>query len=287
MESSDHNTPTSRGRLTQRRPQACTECARRKLRCSKVIPCSACVDRGNSHLCYREKVQLRRVAKEFDRAMRSNRDNTSIGSDQRTGGVHNISNPFPPSAPSSFRSSPMQQDMEILHANSSSLDRHSTPMRLGSDSGPAPVSPSPRPTETVSAPSSSEQELSRHLPLQNGLINGVSQETAITLEFLALGRQRVMRLGRDLARESPPSLPINLTNVADQIVTPAQARWLVEYHEKNISWMHNVIHMPTFREQCDAFLESGTPISPLWLPLYYTVLSVGLQYIPLLAIPSY
>ncbi|KAJ5341892.1 C6 transcription factor [Penicillium brevicompactum] len=142
--------------------------------------------------------------------------------------------------------------------------------------------PSAMPTTTAREPvitpaGSSEEGLSPEisLPLTGGGMSGVLKDSAVTLEFLALSRQRVMKLGHDVAPESPASLPADFANIVDPIVTPAQARWLIEYHEKNISWMHNVLHMAMFREQCEVFLESGTLTSPLWLPLYYTVLSVS------------
>lgn len=59
-------------------------------------------------------------------------------------------------------------------------------------------------------------------------------------------------------------------------IPPEQARRLIAYHDKNLAWMHNVIHMPTFHEQCEYFFRHGQPIDPFWLPLYYSTLSVRL-----------
>lgn len=36
-------------------PHSCTECMRRKTRCSKVIPCEPCSKRGVAHLCRQEQ----------------------------------------------------------------------------------------------------------------------------------------------------------------------------------------------------------------------------------------
>ncbi|KAE8377608.1 hypothetical protein BDV26DRAFT_304886 [Aspergillus bertholletiae] len=41
-----------------------------------------------------------------------------------------------------------------------------------------------------------------------------------------------------------------------------------------MAWMHNVVHLPTFREQCNKFLENGEPVNKFWLPLYYAMLSM-------------
>src|ERR1700761_786893 len=47
-------------RKSQRQPLACSECTRRKLRCSKKIPCSCCIERGRANLCHRELVEIRK-----------------------------------------------------------------------------------------------------------------------------------------------------------------------------------------------------------------------------------
>ncbi|KAH6652492.1 hypothetical protein BKA67DRAFT_566701 [Truncatella angustata] len=47
-------------RVSQRKPLSCSECTRRKLRCSKTIPCTSCLDRGLEATCAREKVIVRK-----------------------------------------------------------------------------------------------------------------------------------------------------------------------------------------------------------------------------------
>ncbi|KAH8891227.1 hypothetical protein GQ53DRAFT_841622 [Thozetella sp. PMI_491] len=46
-------------RESQRAPRRCTECARRRIRCSKTIPCENCVKGGVAHKCAREVVLIR------------------------------------------------------------------------------------------------------------------------------------------------------------------------------------------------------------------------------------
>ncbi|KIR60318.1 hypothetical protein I314_03609 [Cryptococcus bacillisporus CA1873] len=41
-------------KISQRPAKSCTECIRRKTRCSKVIPCEPCSKRGVTHLCRQE-----------------------------------------------------------------------------------------------------------------------------------------------------------------------------------------------------------------------------------------
>ncbi|RAH82754.1 hypothetical protein BO86DRAFT_360607 [Aspergillus japonicus CBS 114.51] len=45
-------------RETQRVPRTCIQCARRKVKCSKKIPCDACIRRGESAACAREVVTV-------------------------------------------------------------------------------------------------------------------------------------------------------------------------------------------------------------------------------------
>lgn len=49
---------TLRTRRSQRQPLSCLNCARQKIRCSKTIPCTACIDRGQDATCHRESVEV-------------------------------------------------------------------------------------------------------------------------------------------------------------------------------------------------------------------------------------
>lgn len=46
-------------RTSQRIPQRCTECARRRVRCNKKVPCGECITKNRAHLCTREVVRVR------------------------------------------------------------------------------------------------------------------------------------------------------------------------------------------------------------------------------------
>ena len=45
-------------RNTQRVPRSCLQCSRRKIKCSKRIPCEACTRRGDALACTREVVRV-------------------------------------------------------------------------------------------------------------------------------------------------------------------------------------------------------------------------------------
>jgi len=50
----------SQPRVTQRAPKSCTECTRRRIKCTKDVPCRPCIARGQRAECRREVVLLRR-----------------------------------------------------------------------------------------------------------------------------------------------------------------------------------------------------------------------------------
>ncbi|KAE8151317.1 hypothetical protein BDV25DRAFT_152784 [Aspergillus avenaceus] len=207
----DRNIAAKKRRISQRKSVSCTECTRRKLRCSKVIPCSACVDRGKSNLCHRR--------------------NTN-SSTAPTPDIDDLNQRNPP-----VRNPPTRLSTDLNHP-------------------------------TIDLPVQEKQQKISGEP-----VDGVAQDAAITLEFLALGRQRVLR------QSSPVSSLYNAQALADPVLTALQVRSLLVYHEENIAWMHNVLHMPTFRDQCNMFLDTGVPVSSFWLPLYYTVLSSTVYFI--------
>lgn len=58
-ESGSSSGKSSAVRKTQRVPKTCTSCARKKIKCDKVIPCHPCIERGEAHLCAREVVLVK------------------------------------------------------------------------------------------------------------------------------------------------------------------------------------------------------------------------------------
>lgn len=59
VHTTNHSTMPNTHRPTQRAPLSCTSCASRKVRCSKTIPCQACISRGTAANCKREVVVVR------------------------------------------------------------------------------------------------------------------------------------------------------------------------------------------------------------------------------------
>ncbi|KAJ5297041.1 Molybdopterin synthase catalytic subunit [Penicillium atrosanguineum] len=103
------------------------------------------------------------------------------------------------------------------------------------------------------------------------VVDSVTQDAAVMLEFLALSRQHVLQA----AQVDRPQKAETLSSTSELLFTGAQVRELMEHHQKCIAWTHNVVHMPTFLDQCEERLCSGgTSIEEDWVSLYYAILAV-------------
>lgn len=206
-------------RVSQRKPLSCSECTRRKLRCSKTIPCTSCLDRGIEASCAREKVIVRK----------KHQRSSSVGKASSHGAAP-ASGPI--SLPSELSGSPL------------------TVESLCDGSSPG-VSKSSHPSATL------------------------PDDAPVTLENLALGRQRILNM------ESPAATGIEaagstwLSDEIDMMISLDQARILLDYHTENLAWIHNVMHMPTFAEECEAAFNQSILKSRAWIALYYAFLCVS------------
>ncbi|KAH7121768.1 hypothetical protein B0J13DRAFT_648543 [Dactylonectria estremocensis] len=231
-------------RRTQRTVTSCTECTRRKTRCSKSIPCSSCIDRGLAQKCHRELVT---VVKKSDKAQRSS------SSSRKT------------STPNGASASDDQ-----IHTRGE--DRRSEQLMPGAYEGPASL-------DNISSISQNKDGIfvSPRVP-----VDIPTNETVVTLEFLTHGRQNILSLhkGPDDQGPSPanvlgPSADLttspSTTCVWDTVLSVHEARLLLELHQERLAWMHNVIHMPSFRQEFESYVTSASCDSS-WIALYYAVL---------------
>lgn len=113
------------------------------------------------------------------------------------------------------------------------------------------------------------------------------------IEHLAWGRNSAgcyphRRCGCQYARDNPETLSTNsasfqifgsaLESMVDfPRITDAQK--LVKFHVYHIAWHHNCFHGPTFLQQCEVFWASGRCDHPLWIALYFAVLSCTINSI--------
>lgn len=185
--------------IRRNRPSySCTECTRRKLRCSKKIPCSACTERGVAHTCKRRSSNI-----------------------QKTSQVETIISPT-------------------------------------ASSGTLPVSPSTTEDAQVS--------------LQDDVSN-INGDAAVMLEFLALNRQQVIQAAQ-LEEAQLPEASSLAENSADLLFPAYRIRCMMHYHQMNLAWVHNVVHMPTFIAQCERAIYGNKMLEPSWYSLYYAMIAV-------------
>lgn len=204
----------------QRQSYSCTECTRRKARCSKRIPCLGCIERGIAHQCRRRS--------EFGRK------------DTR----RSIQSPKSVYAPAL---------QPVASSNTISCPPEPTP-RDSTSHGQGP-----------------------------SIVDSVTQDAAIMLEFLALNRRHVLQAAQVDGSQTAETV----SNTYEFLFTAAQVRNLMIYHQECISWIHNVVHMPTFLEQCEERLGSGaTPIEGGWLSLYYAMLAVRTEAKSICRLPA-
>jgi hypothetical protein len=95
------------------------------------------------------------------------------------------------------------------------------------------------------------------------------------LEFLALSRQNVLQVAQ-IEQAQSPQLNNKVLETFDPLFTVNQVRALMLYHQECISWIHNVVHLPTFRDQCQHLFISNADLQGGWLALYYAMLAVSL-----------
>lgn len=212
-------------RKSQRQPLSCTECTRRKLRCSKTIPCTSCVDRGNAEFCRREFVQVPRS--------------------RRKGGAN--------------RRMPEQRPLNP-NRSAANVPWHDA---VGSSSGPPGTA-------------HGNERTPDKRPLV--VLPQLSSEATVMLEFLPMGRQSILnRAGRtsvDHDTRGGDCASLKVPGLWDLAVPLETARRLLAFHEENLAWMHNAVHMPTFGREFESALIAGSPCDKQWQALYYAILCV-------------
>jgi hypothetical protein len=120
-----------------------------------------------------------------------------------------------------------------------------------------------------------EQALISGTPLESRMTN----EAAAALEFLAHGRRSVLDkfTGRDSITHPTPSIVVGGVEPHEQwdpFIPIEDARMLLALHQSYLSWMHNAVHMPTFRREFEENLLRRE-CDKSWVALYYALLSVS------------
>lgn len=227
-------------RRSQRPVNSCTECSRRKVRCSKNIPCTSCRARGIADLCCRETVRV-----ETARPAVSSNEHPSSASAPISGGLLN---------------NERASSVEMAATSAESAMRSPSP-RLAAENDA-------RVSTTVCAGSCplDDNGASRTVTLPSPIT-----DTLTTLEFLTHGRRSITST---VCYSTPSARDAIEARPWDLVIQPGEAKELLDLHQRHLCWMHNVVHMPTFRMQFEANIDTmrceGT-----WQALYYALLSVS------------
>ncbi|CAH0034068.1 unnamed protein product [Clonostachys rhizophaga] len=250
-------------RSSQRSVRACTACARRKIRCSKTIPCTACIRLNRASSCQREQVVV--VTRK-----------RGHGTD--TTGLENGNNsPLP-----SLSDSDQARDVPPVDPHSSSETIGNNVVVEGASAIPCPELGDPIEEHTFSSRPSLGRQQTLNAPRTAD--SRLTSDRAAALEFLTHGRRNVINqfAGRNDTAESPPSLnswsKSNVEEPWDLFFTEQNSRTLLALHQSYLSWMHCAVHMPIFRHDFEENL-ARRECNRSWLALYYAILSQTLYHI--------
>ncbi|KAJ5708093.1 hypothetical protein N7488_007894 [Penicillium malachiteum] len=247
-------------RVSQRRPLACRECTKRKRKCDKQIPCSRC-RRLNLH-CSVEIVQLRRNTVQhaseiqFLASILADLDSASERSPQVSAKLRD----------------------RISQLQTGRADDPDVPLSAGSlTEDPELELPNIRKDHTV------------HHRFAEAPLESTDPPLLTAIEHLAWGRNAAgcyphRRCECQYRRDTPEQLSMNSGSfqiygsylepiVQNQLPRAVDAQSLISFHISHLTWHHNSFHGPTFLEQCELFWKTGRCDHPLWLALYFSVLS--------------
>ena len=297
-------------RLTQRAPQSCNRCANRKVKCSKTIPCETCINLGLAAQCDREVVIVTRQDRRGLANRKPGRRGRPPGS-QNKKRTHGSADPNPLwGRESNSTPVPSVEGHRSEQAVHTTLPVHSFGLAIPVDSafhdsranvfssgqfatnqefqdnqdGWSPSSSSSmsiRPQIHISKQMATENP-SGHVGSTNSWLNeeALAENAAMTLECLAWGRQRDEGISpRSIMSAQHRTDSFDFLNIQ-------QARGAIDFHRGSLTWMHNVIHWPTFYNECEKFWNGEMAEEKSWLALYYAVLSVSCQRLRSRAIVS-
>ncbi|KAF5989476.1 putative transcriptional regulatory protein PB24D3.01 [Fusarium bulbicola] len=232
-------------RSSQRSVLACTNCSRRKIKCSKTIPCTACVRQNKAAQCHREPVAV--VSR---RSVGRSRASTALD------------DPPPVVVPA-------PEAANLTRVSPTLIDEVPT-TTVNPEAGNIAASSSD------SLPQIDDQMIEQLLASLSTPDTRLTNKAAAMLEFLTHGRRNI--LNRFNGRESISTPITQPVQKWDAFLPVEDARSLLALHEKHLAWMHNTVHMPTFlREFDENILKIECDRS--WIALYYALLSQTLYHL--------
>lgn len=299
-------------RKTQRVPKTCISCARKKIKCDKVIPCHPCIERGEAHLCAREVVLVKGLMRNVDMTTESNVPQHFMNEMLR---VKNENSEL-------LKQVKALQDLvlELRQRSTSPGSDFMTPQLPGLSDLVSPTSTSPY--TTAPSPTAKSDATVNHYAnaLQYVTIGIIEEEetndhgeTPAHRAKLADGIPAFSRRPLDSKDKKPfcPScsigemshcfaarLPFDNSNsqkiflsLAFELpeITRKQSTAIVQYALECLNFLHGAVHPPSFYLEHDYFWNSDQPkkLSPafdrvrgqyLWAAIWYAVLCLGTFY---------
>ncbi|BGP41015.1 hypothetical protein JCM10449v2_004983 [Rhodotorula kratochvilovae] len=311
---------SKKDKKSQRPSWSRTECTSRKIRCDRVVPgCNQCIKRNKVHLC--------RLDQDAETGF------------VPSGGMLPASSLSPSTGPPRLASATeynaitrnvnvvrqrlyhLERVVRAFVPQPDTLDAQGNPMwgidlnLLQTDAASAPGSTFPTPARSDGLPLPPHP----HTPA-GGQLRDNEDEAAVSLEFLALGRDSKeshfsrAELRRPSTGEgdgpgdallSPLHGPAHALpdNEADSPTrpTPGASRnvlpdettstRLIDYSLNKCLWQHGGVHAGQFRRECAEFYSWGArgteKVNQAWLALYYVLLYVGVKHMTAEDAPAY
>ncbi|KAF1969459.1 hypothetical protein BU23DRAFT_539585 [Bimuria novae-zelandiae CBS 107.79] len=269
---------SSTGHGYHRTKTACLNCTRRKVKCSKTVPCSNCLRRGEHDSC-------------------------SLDPTASASSVSNIDHmqPHPDSYSSSTHEELNKLRRKVLDLEAQLEERESPPS--AAPSSQPPLDPRLR-AQTHPQCSQGESE-----DIEDDEDGPVVENAVAILEFLAWGKrknpdyQSVVSPQADMTSAAtehgdvcdvPDGLEetSNTTNILQLLLPDPRQVWqLADYHESSLLWYHNSYHAPTFRQQLKIFYDrfSGAihddhevkdRVNLQWVGLLFSILAGSMTCAP-------
>jgi hypothetical protein len=268
-------------RVTQRAPRSCYPCSKRKMRCSKTIPCHHCIRRNIKEQCAREDVVLSKTLPEGLPRIAGSVHHSIISQESRddrpygNSPVHNQDTPTASNLTDTAPSSPAI----VGDLSSAPLTRRHFGVSNWNSTSPMINATIAVTSINTSRQNPQVQNASYHNVVDRSTLVGnvgsrrhiethIEMEAANSLETLAWGSHKSsaeMNHGRNWALRIQGSL------------SSPQEREVLQFHQTHVAWTHNVLHMPTFIDECELHHQTQQSLPRVgWLSLYYAVLSVSI-----------
>lgn len=295
----EQNYGNVKARKTQRVPKSCKSCARKKIKCDKVIPCKPCIERGEAHLCAREVVLVKGLIHNMESVIDSNISPEFVNKMKR---LEKENSDLLRQVSSLQQLVIKLQQANKNHAKQSSAYEFSSP----SDSGVSPES-------TVNNYANALQYLTIGIIDDNETNKDPVQQkkNRYSLDENAIPAFSRKPLEQKDIKPSCPSCSIGeishcfaarlpFADISDQKIllslafdlpdiTRFQSTKIIQYSLDCLNFLHNALHPPSFYLEHDYFWNSNQPKKLtakydrvrgqyLWASIWYATMCLGVFY---------